>query len=46
VMVEWYTRLSEHHSQIKRLVKNLENDDEYYVKKAVQWINRNFKKGK
>lgn len=46
VMVEWYTRDNSYHSEIKRLVKNLENDDEYYVKKAVQWINRNFKKGR
>jgi 3-methyladenine DNA glycosylase AlkD len=46
VMVEWYTRIGEHHDAIKKLVKNLENDDEYYVKKAVVWINKNFKKGK
>ena len=46
VMVEWYTRHSETHNEIKTLVKNLENDDEYYVKKAVIWINRNFKKGR
>ena len=45
VMVEWYTRDKSYHPEIKKLVKNLENDDEYYVKKAVQWINRNFKKG-
>jgi len=46
VMIEWYTRDSGYHQEIKRLAKNLENDDEYYVKKAVQWINRNLKKGK
>ena len=46
VMVEWYTRKGEAHKEIKALVKNLENDNEYYVKKAVVWINRNFKKGK
>ena len=46
VMVEWYTRLGGHHDKIKKLVQNLENDDEYYVKKAVVWINKNFKKGK
>jgi 3-methyladenine DNA glycosylase AlkD len=46
VMVEWYTREKENHKEIKQLVKNLENDQEYYVKKAVVWINRNFKKGK
>jgi 3-methyladenine DNA glycosylase AlkD len=46
VMVEWYTRHPEYHDRIKRLVKNLESDDEYYVKKAVVWINKNFNKGK
>jgi 3-methyladenine DNA glycosylase AlkD len=46
VMVEWYTRNTQYHTEIKKLVKNLENDDEYYVKKAVVWINKNFQKGK
>ncbi len=46
VMVEWYTRQEADHSDIKKLVASLENDKEYYVKKAVVWINRNFKKGK
>jgi len=46
VMVEWYTRKKEMHKEIAQLVKNLENDEEYYVKKAVTWINRNFKNGK
>jgi 3-methyladenine DNA glycosylase AlkD len=46
VMVEWYTRIPLAHSEIKKLVKNLEGDKEYYVKKAIVWINRNFKKGK
>ena len=46
VMVEWYTRKGDTHKEIKKLVKNVENDKEYYVKKAVVWINRNFKKGK
>ncbi len=46
VMVEWYTRQGEHQTAIKRLVNNLEGDDEYYVKKAVVWINKNFAKGK
>lgn len=46
VLVEWYTRIPSLHPEIKKLVKNLENDDEYYVKKAVVWINKNFKKGK
>jgi 3-methyladenine DNA glycosylase AlkD len=46
VLVEWYTRVKALHPEIKKLVKNLEKDDEYYVKKAVVWINKNFAKGK
>ncbi len=46
VLVEWYTRVKACHPEIKRLVKNLENDEEYYVRKAVQWITKNFAKGK
>ena len=46
VLVEWYTRIKELHPEIKRLVKNLEPDEEYYVKKAVVWIKNNFTKGK
>jgi len=46
VMVEWYTRHGNLHPEIKELVEYLENDKEYYVKKAVIWIKRNFKKGK
>jgi len=46
VMVEWYTRKSDHHAAIKKLVKNLESDNEYYVKKVVTWIKKNFTKGK
>lgn len=46
VMVEWYTSNKAFHPAIKLLVKPLENDEEYYVKKAVVWINKNFAKGK
>jgi 3-methyladenine DNA glycosylase AlkD len=46
VLVEWYTRVKELHPEIKQLVKTLENDEEYYVKKAVVWINKNFTKNK
>lgn len=46
VMVEWYTRRNEHIAAIKQLVKALEDDKEYYVKKAVVWINKNFAKRK
>lgn len=46
VLVEWYTREPSLHTEIKKLVKPLENDPEYYVRKAVVWINKNFDKGK
>ncbi len=46
VLAEWYTRDPSLHPEIKKLVKSLENDPEYYVRKAVVWINRNFAKGK
>ncbi|HRX95003.1 MAG TPA: DNA alkylation repair protein, partial [Chitinophagaceae bacterium] len=46
VMVEWYTRKKEHIPEIKELVASLENDKEYYVKKAVSWLKRNFEKKK
>lgn len=46
VMVEWYTRHAEDHADISKLMKALENDQEYYVKKAVDWIKRNLAKGK
>jgi 3-methyladenine DNA glycosylase AlkD len=46
VLVEWYTRDPSLHPEIKKLVKPLENDPEYYVRKAVVWINKNFVKGK
>lgn len=46
VLVEWYTRDATKHPQINVLIKALENDNEYYVKKAVAWIKRNMYKGK
>ncbi|MBS1610028.1 MAG: DNA alkylation repair protein [Bacteroidetes bacterium] len=46
VLVEWYTRIPSLHPEIKKLVKALEDDNEYYVKKAIVWINKNFQKGK
>jgi 3-methyladenine DNA glycosylase AlkD len=46
VMVEWYTRKEERHDEIIELVNALENDEEYYVRKAILWIRRNFKKKK
>ena len=44
VMVEWYTRHNIYHPAIRKLISNLQDDPEYYVKKAVQWIERNFDK--
>lgn len=44
VLIEVYTKNIKLHSAIKALVKKQESDDEYYVKKAVEWINRNLKK--
>jgi 3-methyladenine DNA glycosylase AlkD len=46
VLAEWYTRDKSFHPVIKQLLKKVENDNEYYVKKAVVWINRNFNKEK
>ena len=46
VLVEWYTRDPSLHTEIRKLVKPLENDTEDYVRKAVVWINRNFEKGR
>lgn len=46
VLVEWFTRDRQYHPRIEKLVQHLENDKEYYVKKAVTWIHRNFAKGK
>jgi 3-methyladenine DNA glycosylase AlkD len=46
VLVEWYTRFEKDHAAIMELVKPLENDKEYYVKKAAVWIKKNFSKGK
>ena len=46
VLVEWYTRIKSLHPEIKKLVRALENDEEYYVKKAIVWVNKNLEKGK
>lgn len=46
VLVEWYTRHASLHPQINALVNALENDEEYYVNKAVVWIRKNLEKGK
>jgi len=46
VLVEWYTRIPALHPEINKLVRTLENDEEYYVRKSVTWIKKNLDKGK
>ena len=46
VIIEVFTKDRSHHPEIMKRVKSLENDEEYYVKKAVVWIKKNFEKGK
>lgn len=46
VIVEVFTKDTSLRPEIMKRVKMLENDEEYYVRKAVEWIKRNFKKGK
>lgn len=46
VIIEVFTKDRSLHPEIMRRVKTLEKDEEYYVRKAVEWIKRNFKKGK
>jgi 3-methyladenine DNA glycosylase AlkD len=46
VLIEVYTKDKTLQPEIMRRVKMLEDDDEYYVRKAVDWIKRNLKKGK
>lgn len=46
VIIEVFTKDRSLQPEIMKRVKALENDDEYYVRKAVDWIKRNFKKGK
>lgn len=46
VMIEVFTKDKSLHPGIMKRVKTLENDEEYYVRKAVDWIKRNLKKGK
>ena len=46
ILVERYTRDKTLHTEIRQLVNQSENDEAYYVKKAVVRINKNFAKGK
>ena len=46
VILEVFTKDKSLHPEIIKRVRMLENDEEYYVKKAVVWIKRNFEKGR
>jgi len=46
VIIEVFTKDNSLQAEIMRRVKLLENDEEYYVKKAVVWIKTNFEKGR
>ena len=46
VIIEVFTKDRSPHPEIMKRVKMMENDEEYYVRKAVEWIKRNFKKGR
>lgn len=44
VLVEWHCREKKFHAAIKSLLKKTEGDNEYYIKKAVVWINASLNK--
>lgn len=46
VLVEWFTRDKKYHTNIKKLIATLKDDREHYVKKAIQWLEKNLSKGK
>lgn len=46
VLVQWYTRHTHLVPEIEALVTVLENDEAYYVQKAISWIKRNLSKKK
>ncbi len=46
VLIEVFTKDKTLRPEILQRVKSLEKDEEYYVKKAVVWIKRNFTKGR
>ncbi len=43
-LVESYTKEKSLHPAIHKLLRALESDPEYYVRKAVEWIKRNLRK--
>lgn len=46
VLIEVFTKDKSLHPEIMKRVKMLEDDEEYYVKKAVVWIRRNIEKAR
>ena len=46
VMVEVYTKEINFHPAINKLIRPLQNDKEYYVKKAIIWLEKNMTKRK
>ena len=44
VLLEGYSKDVQFHPFIKSIMNQLENDKEYYVRKAVEWTERNIKK--
>ncbi len=44
VLVEYYTRFPKMHSRIKKQIEKIKGDKEYYVIKAVKWLERNMNK--
>lgn len=46
VIIEVFTKDKSLHPEIMKRVKMLENDEEYYVKKAAVWVKKNFEKGR
>ncbi len=44
VLLEGFTKEISLWPSIKRIMKEVEGDDAYYVQKAVAWLNRNFEK--
>ena len=46
VLIEVFTKDKTLHPEILRRAKALEKDEEYYVRKAVEWIKRNLEKGR
>lgn len=46
VLLEYYTRFPQHHMYIKTAIAKLENEQEYYVTKAINWLERNMLKNR